>query len=517
MSTGSEYGEFEKYRGVSVRTVFEHQVSDTQPKHRFTPRLQERFIVLEQTHLSPEGEPIFLYELARASAEGRSLRSIGGQYGLTHRQIGTLLQVAAIPYATREEAVQRLWSDPQFREKNGAAQAEVRGKYWQDPKKRESAAAKLRDSALRQWEDPEFRELVVAASSKTSKQRWQDPKYRAKMVRNRVIFDILRNDPNYLTTLSEIRRAQWQDPEFYAKNAEISRQNLAAIKQRPSYRQKRSEQQRKRWEDPKYRRKMSEQAGRNLSQLWKDPEFYTAAVERSRELMTRLNQDPEFRIKGAKARSERFMDSTYRKQASEVQRQIALALWEDSEYRAKLSETHKALWQDPEYRKNQGAALRTARLDPANRDHMVLPTIHGFRSDIGFYAQSAWEANIARVFQLICREYVVGINLRLDVTEDFQEFFQDSETTFNIDFSTIDGRGRTVMYELMAHPLETPLDWAKLEMARRQNPDLLFRAIDENFYNRLQKRFENAINSDPQLHGWEKTGFNLRTHPEIFA
>ncbi len=510
MSTSSECDRIEKYRGVSVKTIFKYPNS-------FTPRLQERFIALEQAHLSEDGEPIFLYALARATAEGRSLRSISSQYGLTHRRVANLLQAAAIPYATREEAVQRLWNDPQFREKNGSAQAEVRGKYWQVPEKRGSVAAKLRNSALRQWKDPEFRQLVVAASSETSKQRWQNPEYRAKVARNRVIFDILRNDPNYLTTLSEIRRAQWQDPEFYARNAEISRRNLTAIKQRSSYKQKRSEQQRKRWEDPDYRRKMSEQAGRNLSQLWKDPEFYAAAVERSRELMTRLNQDPEFRIKGAKARHERFMDSTYREQLSEAQRQIALALWEDSDYRAKLSEAHRALWQNPEYRKNQGAVIRAARLDPANRDRMVLPTIHGFRSDIGFYAQSAWEANIARIFQLIGREYIVGVNLQLAVTDDFQQLFQDSETTFNIDFSTIDHRGRTVMYEIMAHPLETPLDWVKLEMARRQHPEIVFRTLDESFYKRLQSRFEIAINNNPQLHGWEKTDFNLRTHPEIFA
>lgn len=158
-----------------------------------------------------------------------------------------------------------------------------------------------------------------------------------------------------------------------------------------------------------------------------------------------------------------------------------------------------------------------ARLDPANRDRMVLPTIHGFRSDVGFYAQSAWEANVARVFQLIGRDYVIGANLRLEVTEDFQDIFQGPETIFNVDFSTIDSRGRTVMFELMAHPLEDPEGWAKLEMARRQYPELVIRAIDERFYERLRDRFEDAINDSPQFHGWERTGFNLRTHPEVFV
>lgn len=476
MSTGSEYGEFEKYRGISVKTIFEHQAHGTQPKYRFTPRLQERFIALEQTHMSADGEPVFLYELAKATAEGKSLRRIGSQFGLSHKQIGNLLQAAAIPYATREEAVQRLWNDPEFREKNSIAMLTGRDRAWKDPQARQVAIGKLRESALKQWEDPAFRDLVAAASSETSKQRWQDPEYRARMLG--VIaenFAILRRDPNWRTRLSERRRQQWQDADFYARNADISRSNLAATRERPSYRKKRSEGQKRLWEDPEYRRRM------------------------------------------AKAKDERMADPERRARISETRRQIALANWENPEYRAKMTEAHKALWQDPDYRKHITDALHQFRSDPANRDRFVLPTLHGFRSDIGFYAQSAWEANVARVFQLIGREYVVGVNLSLAVTDDFQELFQDSGTTFNIDFSTIDGRGRTVMYELMAHPLEDPESWAKIEMARRQHPELVIRVIDEEFYNRLRRRFEVGINNNPQLHGWEKTGFNLKTNPEVFG
>lgn len=500
-----------RLRGVSVRTVFEGETP------RFSPHMQQRFSAVEQAHVSPEGEPTLLYDMATALAEGASLRSLADKYGLTHKLVSGLLQAADIPYATRAEAVQRLWSNPEFRAKNGAAQAEVRGKYWQDPQKRESAAAKLRDSALKQWEDPAFRNLVVAASSETSKQRWQDPEYRAKMAEHGFAIGALNSDPEFLARLSEIRRKQWEDPEFIARNLEISRRNLAEIKQRPSYRQKRSELQRKRWDDPEYRRKMAESASRNLTQLWEDPDFRAAAIERSRETMTRLASDPDFRARGTEVRRERMMDPEYREQISETRRQIALELWNDPEYREKLTDIHRAQWQDPEYRNNQGAALREARLDPANRDRMVLPTIHGFRSDIGFYAQSAWEANVARVFQLIGGDYVIGTNLKLEVTEDFQDIFQAAETTFSIDFSTIDSRGRTVMFELMAHPLEDPEGWAKLEMARRQYPELVIRAIDEGFYERLRNRFEDIINDNPQFHGWERTGFNLKTNPEVFG
>lgn len=503
-----------RLKGISVSMVFE---TKTPGGPRFSTRTQQRFINIEQAHLSPEGEPLFLYELATAVTEGASLRSIASRYGLTHKFIGGMLQGASIPYATREEAVQRLWNDPQFREKNGAAQAEVRGKYWQDPGKRENAAAKLRESTLRQWEDPAFRRLVAAATSECSKKRWQDPEYRVKMAQYGIIFGALNSDPEFLARLSEIRRKQWEDPEFYAKNVDISRNNLAETKKLPTYRKKRSELQKARWEDPEYRAIMAKVASRSLSQLWQDPEFRAAALERSREAMTILNSDPEFRAKSVKKRRELMLDPEYRDQFSETRRQVALAVWDDPEFRTKMSGVHKALWQNPEYRARITESIRQAQAEPSYREKLVLPTIHGYRSDIGFYAQSAWEANVARIFQSVGRDYAIGTGLKLEVTDEFQFLFQNHDTVFNVDFSTIDKRGRVVMFELMAHPLEDPISWAKIEMVKRQHPELVIRAIDEAFYGRLRSRFEDPINSNPRLHGWERTGFNLRTHPEVFG
>ena len=351
-----------------------------------------------------------------------------------------------------------------------------RAKSWEDPEKKQVTVAKLRESALRQWEDPAFRDLVAAASSETSKQRWQDPEYRERMLK--VIADnfaLLRSDPNWRTRLSERRRQQWQDTDFYARNADISKRNLAATKEDPSYREKRSEGQKRLWRDPEYRKRMT------------------------------------------KVKQERRADPERRAMISETRRQIALANWGNPEYRAKLTEAHKALWQDPNYRDHITQALRRFRSDPANRDRFVLPTIHGFRSDIGFYAQSAWEANVARVFELTGREYLVGAVLDLKVAPEHQDLFQASETTLNIDFLTLNKRGQTVCFELMAHPLEDPESWAKIEMARQQYPEFAIRIIDERFYNRLQSRYEKAVNNNASLHGWEKTGFNLKTKPEVFV
>lgn len=503
-----------KLKGISIRTVFEAQTGNVP---RFSSRVQEKLSTLDLAYVSPEGEQTLLCDMATAVVEGTSLRSIARKYGLTHKIVGELFQAKSIPYATREQAIQRLWNDPQFREKNGAAQAEVRGKYWQDPQKRESAGTKLRESMLKQWEDPEFRTLVAAASRKSTKKRWQDPEYRAKMAKYGIAFGVLNSDPEFLARLSETRRKQWEDPEFYARNVDISRRNLAETKKLPSYRKKRAELQKAHWEDPEYRARMAESSSRNLTQLWQDPEFRAAALERARETMTLLNNDPEFRAKGAKKRRELMLDPEYRDRFSETRRQISLVMWEDPEFRTKMSEIHKALWQDPEYRERISDAIRNAQAEPGYREKLVLPTIHGFRSDIGFYAQSAWEANIARVFQFIGRDYAIGTSLKLDITDEFKFLFQNPETVFNIDFSTIDKRGRIVMFELMAHPLEDPASWAKLEMARAQHPELVIRAIDETFYGRLRSRFEDPINNNSQLHGWEKTGFNLKTHPQIFA
>lgn len=506
-----------RLRGVSVSTVVER--AQEHIGKGFSPRTQDKLLELEQSRISEEGEPLFLYEIATSIGQGVSLHSLAKRYGIYPQTFNRLVRAAEIPYASREEAVQRLWNDPDFREKNGAAQAEVRGKYWQDPKKRESASTKLRASALKQWEDPAFRELVVVASSETSKQHWQDPEYRAKMAEHGFPIGRLMSDPEVVARISETRRRQWENPEYRERIKELSRKRLAEIKTRPSYRQKRSEMSKAMWQRPGFREMKSAQAREQgaFQKLWADPDFRVAAIERSREAMNRLNANPENRAKVFQARRDNLRDPEFSSQYSEMRRQIALSLWEDPGYRTKLTDIHIAQWQDPEYRDNQGAALRAARLDPANRDRMVLPTIHGFRSDVGFYAQSAWEANVARVFQIIGRNYAIGANLRLEVTEDFQDIFQASETIFNVDFSTVDNRGRTVMYELMAHPLEDPEGWAKLEMARRQYPELVIRAIAEGFYERLRDRFEDAINDNPQFHGWERTGLNLRTHPEIFG
>lgn len=161
---------------------------------------------------------------------------------------------------------------------------------------------------------------------------------------------------------------------------------------------------------------------------------------------------------------------------------------------------------------------RRRRMDnPDYRETMITPTYHGYRSDIGFYAHSSMEANFARVLMLSNRKFDVGTVLELRVPEQYKDIFQGDVTNFSVDFSTQDSSGRMVMYELMAHPLEDPEGWAKLQMAREQYPDIAIKTVGVKLYKRLQQKFEQAMDNSDKVSGWEKTGYNLKTHPEVFG
>ena len=85
-----------------------------------------------------------------------------------------------------------------------------------------------------------------------------------------------------------------------------------------------------------------------------------------------------------------------------------------------------------------------------------------------------------------------------------------------MDFVVRDPRGNIVLYEIVAHPLENPVGYAKLEMLIHQYP-VDVRTIDRRFYDRLRKRFEDGINRDPLLSGWETLEDNLRTNPRKYS
>ncbi|MEM5797492.1 MAG: hypothetical protein QXD72_02440 [Candidatus Aenigmatarchaeota archaeon] len=89
-------------------------------------------------------------------------------------------------------------------------------------------------------------------------------------------------------------------------------------------------------------------------------------------------------------------------------------------------------------------------------------------------------------------------------------------TEISIDFVTTTPRGDIVLYEIMAHPLEDPLGYVKLEMLIQQYP-VDVRMVDEKFYKRLRRHFEERINATPFLSGWETKQDNLRTNPQKYG
>ena len=155
---------------------------------------------------------------------------------------------------------------------------------------------------------------------------------------------------------------------------------------------------------------------------------YEAAVR----IMYQLNQETEFRERSAKATREEL----YRR-------------WQDPKFIEKQAKAARRsilqLKQNPEFRERGAEATRRTRLNPSNIDKYRLPTIQGYRNDIGFYAQSTWEANFARIL-IYCakqfqnrekfspREFYTRENLRLQVTEEFKHLFDSKEIEKSIDF-----------------------------------------------------------------------------------
>lgn len=346
-----------------------------------------------------------------------------------------------------------------------------------------------REEAVRRWNDsPRGKETRRVALQAAHERVAGDPALNQRMRRNHGEFMRKRwEDPEFKEHMSALTSQRftelWQDPEYRARmkaHADTSRQLLAKLKLTPSYRERMSEIQRERWEDPEFRKKISDSTRRNHQMLME-------------------------------AQRKRREDPAHRELISEALRQRQIALWENEEYRENQVGKHRARWKEPEYRERMLKIIT----DP-NRASAT-PTIHGYRSDIDFYALSSWEANFARILMLVGRSYITRENLQLTVTDEYRDIFQNSETTFISDFLTTDNRGRLIIYELMAHPLEDPEGWVKIQLARKQYPDLVIRTVDATDYNRLRNIFEERINNDPRFHGWEKYGYNLKTHPKIFA
>lgn len=69
----------------------------------------------------------------------------------------------------------------------------------------------------------------------------------------------------------------------------------------------------------------------------------------------------------------------------------------------------------------------------------------------------------------------------------------------------------------MAHPLENPDGWDKFVKAQEEYPGFRIVPITGRFYRRLERRFQEAIDSDHRFCGWETRKDNLKNNPAKYS
>lgn len=307
-----------------------------------------------------------------------------------------------------------------------------------------------------------------------------------------------------LLTQSEAAKRKWEDPEYKERGAERMRKTW----EDPEYKERQLNRIRRQHADPEFREKRAE----GIKRVWENPEYREIRSDR----MKRQIMDPEFRERLAEGVRKKWQDPGYKEKHAEAMRKR----WQDPEYRERHAQAIKRsasrVWADLGFRERNAEGTRRARSDPKNAGKYYLPTFKGYRKDIAFHAQSSWEANFARVLMYCGREFLTGETFRLQVPQDSRHLFVSNVTEMHVDFVSLDSRGNPLIYEIMAHPLENPVGFAKLEMLIQQYP-VSVRVIDPPFYERLKKRFEDKINSTSFLSGWETGKDNLKTNPQKYA
>ncbi len=166
--------------------------------------------------------------------------------------------------------------------------------------------------------------------------------------------------------------------------------------------------------------------------------------------------------------------------------------------------------------------------DPEKRN-AFLPTIHGRRIDVPYDAKSAYEANIYRLLTYLGFQVEHDVPVELSVDERGGEMFKFPDTIFRVDFLALSSTGRECWYEICAHPYEDPVGLEKILMFNKQYPERKMIVVtgsqfdSSTFpvstirYRALENAFAAAINQSAQFAGWERKGYNLKTHPEVFG
>ncbi len=242
-----------------------------------------------------------------------------------------------------------------------------------------------------------------------------------------------------------------------------------------------------------------EGSGRKLSEMWEDEDFRVKTTEATRKGMYANWEDEDFRVKRVEGLSQKWRDKDFRvKQAESVRR--------------KLSE----MWEDEDFRVKQAESVRRARHDLNNLGNYFVPTLKGFRRDIQIETYSAWEANLARAILYSGRTFIHQMPIRIEVTERYMHLFKDKICETSLDFVTIDNRGNVVAYEIMSHPSESEVNWAKIEMAAEQHAIKII-PVTPRFYKKVEKRLKSKIENSREFSGWENSRDNLKINPKKYS
>ena len=444
-------------------------------KRQFRPTTEQRLQQLEADLLETSGAG--LIDFVRMKLEGGSfVRELAAELSITNYLLEKVCDLSGIQRPTRADATRMRWE---------------RGSL-----SRDEARVRIK---TRMEEDGEFRTKALDALSAAREKQKTDPDH-AERLRQRSLQWWL--NPEYRAARQTQARERWDDSEFREMMTEVSRRTMQRNLQNPEFKAKQAagagEATRRRWQDPQQRaemiRKLSEANQRRMA----DPDIASKVVQLHRELAIRQwEENREFMTERVGARWE---DEDFRRRHADAVREAANRPERIEEQRRVTTER----WQDPQYREKMKQVLKP-------------PTIYGARADLDFVALSAWEANIARVLMYVGRDFLPHEQLSLIVPEEYRNVIKSEITTFDIDFLTVTPRGNVVLYEIMAHPLEDPEGWAKLELASQQHGGLDIRPVLPRFYNLLEDRFQDKINADQKFRGWETGKDNLRMNPVKFT
>ncbi len=166
-----------------------------------------------------------------------------------------------------------------------------------------------------------------------------------------------------------------------------------------------------------------------------------------------------------------------------------------SHRRVKASLSHSATWRNDDFRERW--LLSRAKRDKTNPIHPCAK----FRPDIGHYCRSTWEANYARILNLL------GFTYRYEPVR--WVICDGRRKMYRPDFY-IEKINQYVEIKGMNPAFGTD-GIERFSMFRQQNPNVNIILIDPWHYKQLQLRYAH------QIPLWETPKRNIKTHPEIYG